>query len=46
MNLSIQSGDLVLMHANGEGQGTIKMIKDLSIKMKELGYSYRRLPNV
>lgn len=46
MNLSMRSGDIILMHANGEGQGTVKMLEDLSIKMKELGYSYRRLPNV
>ena len=46
MNLSMRSGDIILMHANGEGEGTVKVLKDLSIKMKEMGYSYRRLPNV
>jgi peptidoglycan/xylan/chitin deacetylase (PgdA/CDA1 family) len=43
---SLIDGDIILMHANGEGINTLKVLKDLTWDLSKLGYKFKKLPNV
>jgi len=45
-NLSLRSGDLLILHANGTGIDTIEILEQLKEIAKERGYTFDKLPNV
>ena len=40
---SLESGDIILMHANGTGINTLEILKELNAKVHSKGYTYRHL---
>jgi peptidoglycan/xylan/chitin deacetylase (PgdA/CDA1 family) len=43
---SLQDGDIVLMHANGQGINTLKILKEFTYELSKQGYKFKKLPNV
>lgn len=43
---SLRNGDIVLMHANGEGINTLKLLKEFTYNLSKQGYKFKKLPNV
>lgn len=39
----LKSGDIWIMHANGEGKNTFDLLKSFTSKIQKKGYSYRKL---
>jgi peptidoglycan/xylan/chitin deacetylase (PgdA/CDA1 family) len=43
---SLTNGDIVLMHANGEGINTLNLLKEFTYNLSKQGYTFKKLPNV
>jgi len=41
---SLKPGDILIMHANGEGKNTIDLLKMVVTKCQSKGFNFRRLP--